>query len=47
MDTVDQNKGTVARCEYDQAIKALEYAVELNPCLAQTYWGLGDSLAYF
>jgi TolB-like protein/class 3 adenylate cyclase/lipoprotein NlpI len=36
----------LARCEYDQAIEALEYALELNPCLAVTYCGLGDSLAY-
>jgi tetratricopeptide (TPR) repeat protein len=36
----------LARCEYEQAIDALEYALELNPCLAQIYCGLGDSLAY-
>lgn len=36
----------LARCEYDLAIDALQYAVELNPCLAVTYCGLGDSLAY-
>ena len=36
----------LARCEYDLAIDALEHAVELNPCLAVTYCGLGDSLAY-
>lgn len=36
----------LARCEYDLAIEALEYALELNPCLAVTYCGLGDSLAY-
>jgi TolB-like protein/Tfp pilus assembly protein PilF len=36
----------LARCEYDRAIDALQYAVELNPCLAVTYCGLGDSLAY-
>jgi len=36
----------LARCEYDQAIDALEHAVELNPCLAVSYCGLGDSLAY-
>ncbi len=36
----------LARREYDLAIDALEYAVDLNPCLAQTYCGLGDSLAY-
>lgn len=36
----------LARCEYDLAIEALQYALELNPCLAVTYCGLGDSLAY-
>jgi TolB-like protein/class 3 adenylate cyclase/predicted negative regulator of RcsB-dependent stress response len=36
----------LARCEYDLAIDALEYALELNPCLAVAYCGLGDSLAY-
>ena len=36
----------LARREYEKAIKALEYAIELNPGLAQTYCGLGDSLAY-
>jgi tetratricopeptide (TPR) repeat protein len=36
----------LARCEYDRAIEALQYAQELNPCLAVTYCGLGDSLAY-
>ena len=36
----------LARCEYDRAIDALQYAVELNRCLAVTYCGLGDSLAY-
>ncbi|WP_119304309.1 winged helix-turn-helix domain-containing protein [Dongia deserti] len=36
----------LARREYDQAIEALQYAQELNPCLAVTYCGLGDSLAY-
>lgn len=36
----------LARCEYDRAIEALQYALELNPCLAVTYCGLGDSLAY-
>jgi len=36
----------LARREYEQAIDALEHALELNPCLAQTYCGLGDSLAY-
>jgi TolB-like protein/class 3 adenylate cyclase/Tfp pilus assembly protein PilF len=36
----------LARCEYDRAIDALQYALELNPSLAVTYCGLGDSLAY-
>ena len=36
----------LARCEYDLAIDALEHAVKLNPCLAVSYCGLGDSLAY-
>jgi TolB-like protein/class 3 adenylate cyclase len=36
----------LARREYDLAIDALEQALELNPCLAVTYCGLGDSLAY-
>ena len=36
----------LARREYDLAIDALKYAAQLNPCLAQTYCGLGDSLAY-
>ncbi|MEM9108294.1 MAG: winged helix-turn-helix domain-containing protein, partial [Pseudomonadota bacterium] len=36
----------LARREYDLAIDALEHAVELNPSLAVTYCGLGDSLAY-
>ena len=36
----------LARKEYDLAIDALEHALELNPCLAVSYCGLGDSLAY-
>jgi TolB-like protein/class 3 adenylate cyclase/predicted negative regulator of RcsB-dependent stress response len=36
----------LARQEYDLAIDALQHALELNPCLAVTYCGLGDSLAY-
>ncbi len=36
----------LARREYDLAIDALQYALELNSCLAVTYCGLGDSLAY-
>jgi len=36
----------LARREYQDAIEALSHALELNPCLAVTYCGLGDSLAY-
>ena len=36
----------LARREYDLAIDALEHAIELNPSLAVTHCGLGDSLAY-
>lgn len=36
----------LARCEYEFAIHALEEALQLNPCLALSYCGLGDSLAY-
>ncbi|HZD25102.1 MAG TPA: winged helix-turn-helix domain-containing protein [Alphaproteobacteria bacterium] len=36
----------LARCEYDLAIDALQQALELNPNLAVTYCGLGDSLTY-
>lgn len=36
----------LARREYELAIDALEEAVRLNPCLALTYCGLGDSLSY-
>jgi TolB-like protein/Tfp pilus assembly protein PilF len=36
----------LARREYDLAIDALQYALKLNPCLAVSYCGLGDSLAY-
>jgi TolB-like protein/class 3 adenylate cyclase/predicted negative regulator of RcsB-dependent stress response len=36
----------LARREYDLAIDALQYALELNPSLAVTHCGLGDSLAY-
>jgi TolB-like protein len=36
----------LARREYELAIDALEEAVRLNPCLALSYCGLGDTLAY-
>lgn len=36
----------LARREYDLAIEALQYALELNSCLAVAYCGLGNSLAY-
>lgn len=36
----------LARCDYGDALEALEQAVELNPALAIGYCGLGDSLAY-
>jgi TolB-like protein/class 3 adenylate cyclase/Tfp pilus assembly protein PilF len=36
----------LARREYALAIEALEHAVALNPSLAVSYCGLGDSLAY-
>jgi TolB-like protein/class 3 adenylate cyclase len=36
----------LARREYDLAIDALQQALALNPALAVTYCGLGDSLAY-
>lgn len=36
----------LARREYDLAIDALEHAIEVNPSLAVSYCGLGDSLAY-
>lgn len=36
----------LARCEYDLAMEALGQALELNPNLAVTYCGLGDSLTY-
>ena len=36
----------LARQEYDLAIEALEHALRLNPCLAVSYCGLGDSLTY-
>jgi len=36
----------LARGEYDDAIRELEAAVRLNPCLAVGYCGLGDALTY-
>lgn len=36
----------LARREYNRAIDALLHALELNPSLAVTYCGLGDSYAY-
>lgn len=36
----------LARREYARAIDALQQAIELNPSLAVTYCGLGDSYAY-
>ena len=36
----------LARREYDLAIASLEHALKLNPCLAVSYCGLGDSLTY-
>jgi tetratricopeptide (TPR) repeat protein len=39
-------RALLARKAYSDALAELETAVELNPCLALTYCGLGDSLAY-
>src|SRR3990167_10793482 len=36
----------LARREYDRAIEALQHAIGLNPALAVSYCGLGDSYAY-
>jgi TolB-like protein/Tfp pilus assembly protein PilF len=36
----------LARREYELAIEALQHALQLNACLAVSYCGLGDSLAY-
>ena len=34
------------RREYDQSISDLRTAIDLNPCLATAYCGLGDSLSF-
>jgi tetratricopeptide (TPR) repeat protein len=39
-------RALLARKDYGDALAELEAAIELNPCLAVTYCGLGDSLAY-
>jgi TolB-like protein/DNA-binding winged helix-turn-helix (wHTH) protein/Tfp pilus assembly protein PilF len=39
-------RALLARKAYGDALAELETAVELNPCLAVTYCGLGDSLTY-
>jgi TolB-like protein len=39
-------RALLANKAYGDALAELETAVELNPCLAVTYCGLGDSLAY-
>ena len=39
-------RALLARKAYGDALVELEAAVELNPCLAVSYCGLGDSLAY-
>jgi tetratricopeptide (TPR) repeat protein len=39
-------RALLAHKAYGSALAELETAVELNPCLAVTYCGLGDSLAY-
>jgi TolB-like protein len=39
-------RALLARKAYGDALAELETAVELNPCLAVSYCGLGDSLAY-
>jgi len=41
-----QGRAHLARGEYSLSISELEYAIELNPSLAQAHCGLGDSLAY-
>jgi TolB-like protein/DNA-binding winged helix-turn-helix (wHTH) protein len=39
-------RALLAQKAYGDALAELETAVELNPCLAVSYCGLGDSLAY-
>ncbi len=39
-------RALLARKAYGHALAELETAIELNPCLALSYCGLGDSLAY-
>jgi TolB-like protein len=39
-------RALLARKAYGDALAELETAVDLNPCLAVSYCGLGDSLAY-
>ncbi|MDP3675587.1 MAG: winged helix-turn-helix domain-containing tetratricopeptide repeat protein, partial [Novosphingobium sp.] len=39
-------RALLATSAYGDALAELETAVELNPCLALSYCGLGDSLAY-
>src|SRR6266566_4738818 len=39
-------RALLARKSYEHALAELETAVTLNPCLAVSYCGLGDSLAY-
>ncbi len=36
----------LARGEYESATRELELSLQLNPCLAVTYCGLGDALTY-
>ena len=39
-------RALLARKSYGDALAELQTAIELNPCLAVSYCGLGDSLAY-
>jgi tetratricopeptide (TPR) repeat protein len=39
-------RALLARKAYGHALAELESAIKLNPCLALSYCGLGDSLAY-